>query len=247
MADVREDKIEIPMNGGQAEAILFRPDGAGPFPGVLHLSDIWGIRPDRKAMAARQAKEGYVVLLPNVFWRDTRLPVFDFTPQFGEEKTMKRIGELFAALLPPQMSEDAGIYLDYLARVPGVKPGGLGVVGYCFTGAMAIRAAAARPDQVAMAISFHGGGLYSDTAESPHTVLSGVKGRLYTGHAKEDRSMPADAIVKFEAALKAWGGRYESETYDALHGWTVPSAPIYHEAEAERAHAKLLALFKAEL
>ena len=45
------------------------------------------------------------------------------------------------------------------------------------------------------------------------------------------------------SALAAWGGRYESETYDARHGWTVPDSAVYNEAEAERAYAKLRALF----
>jgi carboxymethylenebutenolidase len=244
---VTENPIEIPMTGGTAEAFVYRPEGEGPWPGVLHLSDIWGIRPDRKAMARRQAADGYVVLMPNIFWRLTVLPVFDFKPEFGEARTMSRLGELRTALTPPQMSEDAGVYLDFLAGQRGVKPGAMGVVGYCFTGAMAMRAAAVRPDAVAAAASFHGGGLANDTPESPHRLLPQIKARLYFAHAVEDRSMPADMIEKLEAALKAWGGRYESETYDgAHHGWTIPG-PVYNEAQAERHFEKLKALFAETL
>ncbi len=119
------------------------------------------------------------------------------------------------------------------------------VVGYCLTGAMALRAAAARPDAVCAAASFHGGGLCTDSPASPHLVLPRVKARLYFGHADQDKSMPAGAIAKFEAALAAWGGRYESETYTgALHSWTVPDSPVFDQPQAERAFQKLAETLK---
>src|SRR5262249_47866130 len=126
--------------------------------------------------------------------------------------------------------------------------GPIGVVGYCFTGALALRMAAARADRVAAAASFHGGGLYTAAPTSPHLVLPRVKARLYFGHAVEDRSMPAEAIARPGRALGGWGGRFESETYGgASHSWTVPDSPIYNQPQAERAFAKLTELFAATL
>jgi carboxymethylenebutenolidase len=111
-----------------------------------------------------------------------------------------------------------------------------------------MRTASARPEKIAAAASFHGGGLASDQPDSPHLLLSKVEARLYFGHAVEDRSMPAAAIEKLEAALTAWGGRYESETYTgAYHGWTVPGSPVYNEAQAERHFEKLVTLFHETL
>jgi carboxymethylenebutenolidase len=78
--------------------------------------------------------------------------------------------------------------------------------------------------------------------------LPRVKARLYFAHAVQDRNMPAEAIEKFERALKSWGGAYESETYEgAFHGWTTPDSPVYNRAQAERAFSKLLELFRATL
>jgi carboxymethylenebutenolidase len=111
-----------------------------------------------------------------------------------------------------------------------------------------MRTAAARPDEVAAAASFHGGGLASDQPDSPHLLLPQIKARLYFGHAVEDRSMPAAAIAKLDDALKAWGGRYENEVYDgAHHGWAVPGSPVYNEKQAERHFEKLVELFDATL
>jgi carboxymethylenebutenolidase len=114
---------------------------------------------------------------------------------------------------------------------------------------MALRTAAARPDRVGAIASFHGGRLFVDGPASPHLSLPRVKAKLYFGHAKDDHSMPQEAIDKFNAALTKWGGKYESEMYDALHGWTVPDegSRVYNKPQAERAFEKLTALFASAL
>jgi len=246
---VRRSDIAITMRGGVAEGFVFRPDGEGPWPGVLFLTDIGGIRDANIGMAERLAGEGFVVLMPNVFYRWGKPPVFDFSWKMGSPEMMKRFGELATPLTPDAVEKDQSTYLDFLAAQQGVAPGPFGVVGYCFTGAHALRAAAARPDKIAAAASFHGGGLYTDQPTSPHRVLSRVQARLYFGHAVKDQSMNEQAIAALEDALKAWGGAYENETYEgALHGWTVPGrAEIYNHEQAERAFEKLAALFKATL
>lgn len=245
-----ETKLDLKTADGTAESFLFTPSsGTGPWPGVVYLTDIMGIRPAYHGMAQRLADKGYVVLLPNIFYRGATLPVLDFVPQFGDEKTMKRMGELRAALPNDKMGPDGVAYADYLLAQPNVRGSKVGVVGYCFTGAMTLRTAAAAPDKIAAAASFHGGGLYTDQPDSPHLLLPKIKARLYFGHAIQDRSMPAEAIAKLEAALKAWDGRSESETYEgALHGWCVPGhVGAYNEPQAERAFEKLVELFGAEL
>jgi carboxymethylenebutenolidase len=56
--------------------------------------------------------------------------------------------------------------------------------------------------------------------------------------------MPAEVIQSFEDALEAWGGAFESETYEgALHGWTTLDNPVYNRPQAERAYQKLTQLF----
>jgi len=124
----------------------------------------------------------------------------------------------------------------------------MGVVGYCLTGKMAIYAATSRPDKIAAAASFHGGGLVTDGPDSPHLVLPAIRARLYFGHATNDRSMPEEAIEKLEGALQSWGGRYESEIYEsAHHSWTVPDSPVYNQPQADRAFEKLTTLFAQTL
>ena len=239
-----EERIEIRTPDGIVDGVLFRPEGKGRSPGVIHLTDVGGIRPAPLDMARRQAEQGYIVLVPNVFYRTGRPPLFDFKPDFADARTMKRFHELTAPLTPDAMASDASSYVDFLAGHSAVSITPVGVVGYCFTGAMALRSAAARPDRIRAAASFHGGGLYTDTPQSPHLAIPRVKARLYFGHAVDDRSMPQEAIDKLDRALEAWAGNCESEVYEgAYHGWTVPDSPVYNEPQAERAFVKLKELF----
>jgi carboxymethylenebutenolidase len=246
-----EEEIEIRATDGTSDGVLFRPAGERRSPGVIFLTDIGSIRPATRDMARRIAEEGYCVLMPNVFYRSGRPPLWDFPRRLGEERTMKRIAELSAPVTPEAMVRDASDYVEFLSAQDSVSEGVMGVVGHCFTGAMALRTAAARPDRIAAAASFHGVRLFTDDAKSPHLVLPRVKARLYFAHAIEDKSMPEDAIEKFNRALEAWGAggnRYESEIYEgAYHGWTAPDSPVYNEAQAGRAFKKLTELFAETL
>lgn len=243
-----EEEIAIRMHDGTTDAVLYCPEGGARRPGVIHLTDIGGIRPAHRAMARRLAEEGYTVLMPNVFYRTGRPPLTGFDFRSDPERGKKRIAELADPLSPEAMERDAGDYVDFLAALSSTSQGPMGAVGYCFTGAMAVRAAAARPDNLVAAASFHGGKLYIDGPASPHLILPRIKARLYFAHAVEDRSMPAEAIEKFNQALKDWGGLYDSEIYDdAYHSWTVPDSPVYNQPQAERAYSRLTELLASTL
>ena len=245
---VIEQEVVIPTAEGTPEGFLYIPEGAGPWPGVIHLTDIGGIRPSNRGMAQQLAAEGYTVLVPNVFYRTGSPPLIDFPIKPGEERSMKRLAELSGPLTPEAMARDASSYVDFLAAEGSVKPGGMGVVGYCFTGAMALRTAAARADKIVAAASFHGGRLFVEGPASPHLLLSRITARLYFGHASNDRGMPEAAIEGLNRALAEWGGTYESELYEgAGHGWTVPDSPVFNPPQAERAFAKLRQLFAQTL
>jgi carboxymethylenebutenolidase len=242
-----EKKIEIAAADGVIDAILYAPD-EDAHPGLLFYTDIFGIRPANQGMAQHIAGQGYSVLMPNVFYRYGKPPFTDAHFKWGEPDSMKIINGLFAALTGALMEKDAPLYAESLVDRPEVSEGKIGVVGYCFTGAMALRTAAVCADQVVAAASFHGGHLVTEAPDSPHSRIPQVKGELYFGHAVEDQSMPPDAIEKLNDALKAWDGQYQSEVYEgARHGWTVPGRDVYNEVQAERHYEKLFDLLKRNL
>lgn len=244
-----EQHLRIPMPDGEADAILFKPDhpSGAPLPGVIDLPDVGGIRDASMQMSRRLAGEGYVVLLPNPFYRVSAPPVFNFPMNFAEPRTQQRFAELIKPLTPDAIHDDARAYVAALDQ-NGVAPGPIAVLGHCFTGALALRTAAALPYRVAAVASFHGGGLFkAGDPISPHTELPQVKAALYFGHAKEDDSMNAEAIQHLEQALQEWGGNYKSTTFNAHHGWTVPDSAAYNEPEAEKAYSRLKELLASTL
>lgn len=240
-----ETKVEIPAV--RAEGLFFRPDDVADFPGVVFLTDIWGIRPANIGVARRLCEQGFAVLMPNVFHRYSPIAPNGFEHGSAEEKT-KAMHALFQALTPQNMVDDGKAYVDFVLAQKGVKKGEVGVVGYCFTGQMAVRMAAAEPDKVAAAASFHGGFLVTPAPDSPHKILSPIKARLYFGHAVEDSTATPEQVKTLEAALRDWHGAFESEFYEgARHGWTVPGRDVYNEVQAERAFEKMVELFEATL
>jgi len=242
-----EKAFLIAAADGVTDAVLYAP-GEGKYPGLLFYTDIFGVRPANQGMAKRVAEQGYAVLMPNVFYRYGKPPFADANFKWGEPDSMKIIHGLFGALTGAMMEKDAPHYVNALLERPEVSGNKIGVVGYCFTGAMALRTAAVCADQVAAAASFHGGQLVTPEPGSPHSLVPQVKGELYFGHAVEDQSMPPDAIETLNDTLKSWGGRYQSEAYEgALHGWTVPGRDVYNEKQAERHYQKLLDLLKRNL
>ena len=245
---MKETTVEIRTSDGTADGFLYYSEDGARKPGAIHLTDIGGIRDSHRGMAKQLAEQGFTVLLPNVFYRTGKPPVIEFPFKPGEERFMKRFAELTGPMTPEAMEGDSSAYVDFLAAQDSASKGPIGVVGYCFTGAMAVRASAARPDKIGAAASFHGGGLFTDKPTSPHLALPRIKARLYFGHATQDRTMPQEAIDKLNAALASWGGRHESEVYEgALHGWTVPDSHAYNQLQAERAFGKLTQLFAGEL
>ena len=72
-------KSRLPTAAGTAEGIIYFPEKAGRWPGVIHYTDIGGIRASQEEMARRLAGAGYVVLMPNVFYRTRGAAVVRFS------------------------------------------------------------------------------------------------------------------------------------------------------------------------
>ena len=111
---------------------------------------------------------------------------------------------------------------------------------------------AAVPNRIGAGASFHGGGLVTNNPNSPHLLAPKIKARMYFGIASNDDKNQPDAKDKLREAFAAAKVPAEIEVYGSLHGWCVkdmPNAtpPIYNEADAEKAWAKLVALYKMAL
>jgi carboxymethylenebutenolidase len=246
--------IEIPMpGGGVAEAYVARPlaESGGEHPGVLFYMDAIGLRPRIAEMAQRIADWGYVVLAPNVFFRDGRAddlaPKDDLTQPGAREEFFKGVMPRVQGLTADKAEIDIPAYLETLRGLPGVSSGPVGTTGYCMGARLAVRTAGLDPDVAAVG-GFHGGGLVTDADDSPHTRLPQARAEFVFGHADNDRSMPPEAIVTLGEALRDAGLTASNEVYDgAAHGYTMSDTSQYDEAATERHFEELRELLDRTL
>ena len=238
------ESVEIAGGDGVIDAQLFHPAADGAWPGVLLLTDIRGVRPAFAAMGRRLAAQGYSVLLPNLYYRAGRAPVVDPSLPVQDETARARRNALRAALTPEAIRADLAAQLDFLAGSGVVRGTAAGVVGYCMSGAFALRAAVDFPQRIAAAASFHGGGLATDAADSPHRHLERIRARLYFGYADEDASMPPEMIELLETSLRDSAIPFRSDLYvGARHGFAVADGAAFDPEAAERHWRNLIDLF----
>ena len=241
-----KERIMIATKDGACSCHVLTPAKAGKSPAIIFYMDAGGIRPAIVEMAERLAAAGYVVLLPDMFYRFGA-----YGPLVPKEvfkgDVIAVLGPLMATTDNAKAATDTAAFLAYLDTRSDVV-GKVGAVGFCMGGGMALTAAATYPDRFAAIASFHGGNLATDAATSPHLVASRVRGEAYIAAAENDDSYPPEMAKRLEAALIDGGVRYKAETYvGAAHGWMVPDFPVFNETASERGWTNLLALFDRTL
>ncbi|MFF7723493.1 dienelactone hydrolase family protein [Streptomyces luteogriseus] len=248
MTAVQGTAVDITTADGTADAYLAHPDDGAAHPAVLVFMDAFGLRPQLRSMADRLAAEGYTVLVPNLFHRHGRAPLFglpEFIDPGARPEMFERIVPVMQALTPDLAMRDAGAYLSWLDGHPAVADGPVALTGYCMGARLSLLTAGTYPERVAAAAGFHGGRLATDTPESPHLVADKVTAELYFGHADQDPSLPEEQIQRLEEALTSAGVRHRCEVYTgAPHGFTQADTASYHREGDERHWSALLDLLK---
>jgi carboxymethylenebutenolidase len=243
------EQVSITTDDGAADAYLARPgDDDGRRPGVLFLVDAFGLRPQIEQMADRIAGHGFVVLVPNVFYRHGRAPVLpmpDLEDPEARGPFMEKVRPMMQELTPELIASDSRRYLDFLAEVARAP---FAITGYCMGARLGWRIATAHPDRVVALAGFHGGGLVTDDEDSPHRSAGELTAEVYFGHADNDRSMTPANIAALEQALDEADVTYISEVYEgAAHGYTMADTSMYDEDAAERHYDALFALLERTL
>jgi carboxymethylenebutenolidase len=211
---------------------------------VILYMDAFGPRESLYLMAERLAGRGYAVLVPDLFYRFGEYEAFDAKTAFANEETGSRLRKMIAETTQDMSVRDSRAFIETLSANGAAGP--IGTVGYCMGGARSLNAAAAYPDRILAAASFHGGNLASDAPDSPHRKAASIKARAYIGSAGVDRSFPPEQSSRLDEALRAAGVDYIMENYVGMeHGWCVPDHRAYDEKGAER-HWKRLTTFFAE-
>jgi len=225
--------VTIPTSDGTCTASLHVPEAGVPAPAVIMYPDAGGARDTIRGMGDRLASLGYVVLVPDVYYR-TPFEPFSMATALTDDAERKRLFSLMKGLTPDMSVRDAGAFLDFLAGRDEVSPGGVGTTGYCMGGRISLTVAGHHPDRIAAAASFHGGNLAPEgDPNSPHLLAGAIKATVYVGGAENDASFPDEQKDRLRAAYDAAGVNSTIETLPGLHGYAVPDNPTYDEAAAE--------------
>ena len=251
--EIVDADVSITTPSGVCDAAFIHPRAKGPFPAVILFTDIFGLRPTMREMAARlSASDGYAVLVPNPYYRTSKAPGLPTDLDFNSAADRDKIAKIRAPLTDAAVTSDTVAYVKYLDSQAVIDTQAkMGVFGYCMGGPFTMQAAAANPDRIGAGASFHGGGLVTDKPDSPHLKVAKMKAQFYFAIAANDDQRQPDAKLKLQEAFKAAELQAKIEVYDGcLHGFCVKDMPlqdgkpIYSEADAERAWGDLRALFK---
>ena len=246
--EVSAADVEVSTPDGTADCHFVHP-ASGAHPGVLIWPDALGLRPAFEQMGRRLAESGYAVLVVNPYYRTERAPVLPEGASFRDEATRKKIFPLMRSLTPETNVTDARAFVGFLDSqdvVAGDRK--MGTMGYCMGGSMTMRTAAALPDRIGAGASFHGGRLVTDAPDSPHLLVDKMRAHYLFAISENDDEKDPKAKTVLREAFAAAKLPAEIEVYaGTLHGWCPPDSAVYHEAQAERAWSRLLALFDTAL
>jgi carboxymethylenebutenolidase len=242
--------LQLATPDGPCTTEVVTPEGPGPWPAVIVFFDAAGLRPAQTRIAERIAKDGYLVLQPDLFHRSPPVSALlggpvtlaAFVKVFQDPDLRAKFmgGYYLPALAYENLAKTVGAVLEHIAGRPDFR-GRVGTTGYCMGGNASVRTATIFGDRIAATAAFHPGGLVTDQPESPHTRAKAIKSRVYVGPAIND--LPAEAEAKLRAALDEAQVRYEVEHYDAKHGYAVDDADAYDRTAADRHYAALAKLY----
>jgi carboxymethylenebutenolidase len=180
--------VEFRTNGNTASGYLAIP-ASGTGPGILVVQEWWGLDWGIKKSAERLAEAGFVALVPDLYHGE-----------LAEHTEMDKASHLMQSMPPDRAARDMSGGIDYLASHPSVRGKGIGVVGFCMGGMLALLIAVNRADTVRAAVPFYGfpeGDLEPDWSK----LTARVRGHM----AEHDNFFGPDAARALEAKLKAMG------------------------------------------
>jgi carboxymethylenebutenolidase len=208
------DMIEFPSNGHTAQGYLATSEGGGP--GVVVIQEWWGLVPHITDVCDRFAAAGFTALAPDLY--------------HGKKTTEPdEAGKEMMALRMDQAAKDLSGAVDAV-RERGMGAG-VGVVGFCMGGGLALVLAALRPDAVKAVVPFYGLVPWPDAAPDYSKIAGAVQGH----YAEKDGSAGPEAVRELEATLKATNSDVTMFIYPgADHAFFNDTRPEVYDAEAGR-------------
>jgi carboxymethylenebutenolidase len=252
---MHEKHIDIPTADGGMDAFVTHPEEGGPFPAVIVLMDIWGLREELFDIARRIATVGYHCTVPNFWYRRGKVR-YEFRDDKGRMKSLNVIPKAVQDEMVANMNQvtdamamaDIGAVLKFLDGEPARK-GPKGSIGYCLGGRLSLAAAAEFPDQFRASAGLHGTSMVSDKLDSPHRSIGKMRGEVYCGYGELDRFTPPavrDTLAKLMAENP--NIRFRGNIHaGADHGYALPDRDVFDKTAANRDWENIFAMFRRQL
>ena len=225
----------LSMRGGETvEAYMARPEGDGPWPGLVILAEIYNANHWVRAVADGYAEQGFLCLAPDLYWRQDPGQYLDYTPE--GQQAGRALGQ---AMDLNAFTDDMADYARALADHPD-GTGKVGTVGYCLGGKLVYLA-------VARDVVDVGVGYYAVQLDKFLDEAAQVTRPLMLHFAELDTRVPQETV---SAVKKALDGKPQVEIYDYLgadHGFNRFGYPPYHPQAAEQALDRSLAFLRKHI
>lgn len=243
--EITSATVQVRAEAGEMSAFLARPSMGGTFPGVVVVQEAFGLNGHIKEVAGRLAREGYVTLAPDLYYRENNAVV-------GYDNLPDAI-RLMSTLSDDSVVKDMGAAISYLQRQPGARADRIGVTGFCMGGRVTFLAACMNP-AIKAAVPFYGGGIGRVMQPSPRTPKAPLE---YTDRLTapmllffggDDPFIPLDEIESIKARLAALQKSAETVVYPgAPHGFFCNERDSYRADAANDAWERMLKFFAQHL
>ncbi|YAF94810.1 MAG: dienelactone hydrolase family protein [Nodularia sp. CChRGM 3473] len=235
---IESAKVMISTPDGHMPGFVYRLTEPGGKPAVLLLMEAFGLTSHIQEVATRIANEGYVVLTPDLYYRE--LPnqnTFDYPEVEQAMAIMYRLD------FGKPIEEDLRAAVTYLKSQPDVLLDRVGVMGFCLGGGLAFLTACKLSDEIAAADPFYGMVL-----DEWIDAVKNIQVPVYLFHGGVDPFIPLERIKQVESRFQELGKEYHLRVYpDADHGFFCHERSSYNPWAAEDAWGELTQFFHTHL
>ena len=194
------------------QAVLYTPEGKGPFPALVVIHEWWGLNDWVKEQASKLAEEGYVALAIDLY----RGKVAD-TPELAHE--------LSRGLPEDRALRDLRAAVNFLQSQSNVRKDHIASIGWCMGGGFSLDVALQEPTLRAAVVN------YGHLATDPD-ALKKINASILGNFGGKDAGIPVDDVKKFEQTLKQNGKKIDVKIYpDAGHGFENPNNKAGYRAD----------------
>lgn len=229
MTVIRTEALQFPYDGGTTAGFLARPEGDGPFPGVIVVQEWWGLDDHIRDVAQRLAREGFAALAPDLYHgRVAREP--------------NEAEKLMIALDMNRASRELACGADHLASQPYIRGRGIGAMGFCMGGGLALTLACDSP-HIRAAAPFYG------VNPDPIDKVQNLRGPVLAIYAEHDSWAAPSVREELRQALEQYGRQHEIRAYPGTQHafFNDTREDVYNHEAATDAWNRALAMFRENL